>query len=350
MACIEPIEFDTSNEEPKLVVQGYISTLSYRELSSYPIEPQLFNVKLSWTSPVSNEKDLAASGAFVMLVDLEGNMWNYQESIQGGVYFLYDMDFKAEPGKKYKLIITLPDGKQFESGFEEVKPAPGMGEVTFEEVEYNRFIDVNGVSTLVTVKGVDVKIAIPENDKGKLFYRWELTPSWIYVASRASDNSLYKTCWVTSDHYFDEIILKEDRVGGYKQDLFFIETSNTRIKHEFSVFIKQHSMSEDNFQFWQDLKLQGERGSIFDPPPYNIRSNITPINNNEEAVGYFQVLDEKVQRWYFSLDDLSYRVSYDDPCIPPPGFPAFPEPECLNCLKYRSGGNIITNTKPFWWR
>ncbi|MGK7391956.1 MAG: DUF4249 domain-containing protein [Candidatus Cyclobacteriaceae bacterium M2_1C_046] len=341
--CIDPIEFDTSGEVPKLTVQGYISNVSFNDSEQLPYTSRYFTVKLNWTSNVSNEADTAEPNAEIILSDNTGKTWNYQE-IENGIYYLLDKNFKAEEGNEYKLVIILADGKKYESAFQRLYPAPPIGDIDFEEVERTAFIDVGGTPILTTEKGIEVFVKIPPNEDGKNFYRWELIPSWIYLAELASVNDPNKTCYITSNYYFKDIIIKEDRVGGYEQRLFFLNRKNTRLYPEFTVLIKQFSMSEEAYHFWSDIEAQRARGSIFDTPPYNISSNIVAINSDDQVLGFFQVLHEGTKRWYFTFDDLSYPYSFDNVCFMP-----MPPASCYNCTLYRGGGELA-NQKPKWWR
>ena len=49
-------EFLIENEQPSLVVEGYISDKSYNETLQYPGDGRCFSVKISYTSDVINRR------------------------------------------------------------------------------------------------------------------------------------------------------------------------------------------------------------------------------------------------------------------------------------------------------
>lgn len=47
-SCIEPFTFEVKNEEPPLVIESYISDVSYNESLQYPSDGRYFTTKLSF--------------------------------------------------------------------------------------------------------------------------------------------------------------------------------------------------------------------------------------------------------------------------------------------------------------
>src|SRR5688572_13335898 len=86
--CIEPYQFTIENNEPSLVVEGYISDKSYQETLSYPSDGQYFTVKLTSTSDVTNVRSKPVLYAGVRLISDEGERWNYTEVDESGIYKL----------------------------------------------------------------------------------------------------------------------------------------------------------------------------------------------------------------------------------------------------------------------
>ncbi len=66
-ACIDPITFETGSEPRRLVVDGYISNISFTEQAQKPAPPVRFYVALRWTSDVGNVRDEVISNAEVSL-------------------------------------------------------------------------------------------------------------------------------------------------------------------------------------------------------------------------------------------------------------------------------------------
>lgn len=353
-ACIEPYKFNIQSEGPTLVVEGYISNVSYNESLKYPSDGNFFTIELRQTGDVTNKNDKVVENASVSLESDLGGEWDYVESpSKPGTYILPDKGFKAIPGQSYRLHISLAEGKVYESEWEtlpEIVNSP-IGPVDFEEVEKRDYVVRAGEEALGTVKGLNVRITVPERESGKIaFYRWDFIPLWVFIAPITSSTSPIHKCWATNENYLPGYVLQADVSGGYSKNLFFIKTAgNERIFERFSVLIRQHQMSENFFSFWKEMQEQVESGGLSDIPPYNLQSNINAVNSEEKVSGYFSVVGEKAARWYFNKEQLSYFIDdrLEEECEegfhPRLGY----APHCINCLDYHNG--TATNIEPFWW-
>ncbi len=353
--CVDPIEFDTGSEPQRLVVDGFISNVSYSERLDLPQEPTPFYVRLQWTGPVNNERNNLIKDASVTLLDDQGGVWGYVWSENYQQYNLFNPDFKAEPGRSYHIQVRLADGTTYESDPQEMRVAPSMGGLSQRYDRRLKEIDINGVTEFVNQEGVVLSAGLSDHGgEEPFYYRFTVTPSWVYVASLAQEGSPVKTCFVTNKFYFQKIITRLDRTGGYNYDLFFLETTgNERLFRDFTALVTQYSLSQESYEFWNELALQQESGGgIFDPPPFELTTNISNVNNSSEKVsGFFHVVHESSSRWYINGSEIPYEIQTGgDPCVPPPGVPNIPTPNCLNCTEYRGGFTAISTEKPEWWR
>lgn len=354
-SCIEPYEFVVHDETQTLVVEASISDKSFSETLSYPSDGRYFKVKLSYTGDVTNTRPILIQGALVTLASDQGDHWLYTEFDEGpGVYKLLDDNFSAEPGVKYMLQIALPNDETYESSWEELPAvdAPLIGPVSFSETEVQRYIVEAGKEVLRTVKGLTPRIEVPARTStgSSIYYRWDSTPLWIYVAPLTSSSSPVYRCWATDVNYIRDYILQEDNGGGYAKDLFFMETiRNERIFEDFSLLVTQYAVNERTYNFWRELQEQSQAGAVFDSPPYNLLTNFHAVNNEKHISGYFGVSQEQATRWYFNKNELSYYVenTLKADCLVVYG-PDGPAEECLDCRAYSFG--VSTNTKPVWWK
>ncbi|ELR71361.1 hypothetical protein C900_02819 [Fulvivirga imtechensis AK7] len=352
-SCIELVSFDTSSEPSRLVVEATITNISFNDRLSMPVMPEYFTVKLSGTSKVSNERDEPVTGADVTLLDDLNNSWTFEDHDNSGDYVLYDPDFKVVPERVYKLKITTKEGKIYESTEERMMVADPISPLQSKFIEKEVVKDIAGEDQPVLVHGVEGRIPVPENTGEEKFYRWTYEASWEVQADLLAVGAPNKRCWITNQSYFKDYAIIRSISGGYVQPLFFLELSaNSRVKHEFSVLVTQYSLGKGAFEFWRKIKVQREQGggSIFDPPPFEIPSNIFNTSNpDEKTSGYFIVAGESVTRWFIKPIDFPFNITFDDPCAPIPGAPNIPPAVCNNCLDYQSGYTSITNLKPFWW-
>lgn len=355
-ACVESYKFVVKNSEPSLVVEGYISDVSFTESLDYPSDGRYFTVKLRFTSDVINIKDEVVSSASVNLLSDAGEKWYYTESlVDPGTYVLEAKDFKAVKGVSYKLQITLPEDKVYESDWEKMHNATpeAMGPIGIEEVEKQKYEVVMDEKVVVNIKEINVFTVLPRNESpDPAFYRWDFTPTWIYIAPLAFSSRPGYKCWTSNRNYLASYTLQADYVGGYRKNLFFLEVDgNERIFEDFSVLIRQFSMTEDLYYFWQEMQEQAGSEGLFDNPPYNLKTNIWAVDKNEKVSGYFGVVGEKATRWYFKAKDLSYYVHnyLKEECLKPYGPPARGEINpCDDCRGY--GNGKATLVKPQWWR
>ena len=277
-ACVEPYNFVIRDNEPSLVVEAFLSDKSYNETVSYPSDGRYFSVKLSYTSDVINVRSKPISNASVELQTDQGEMLQYTESPLAGIYELLDDDFKAVPGVRYRLHIQLPNEEVYESGWEGLPSTeiPPMGQVTFEESMMQKYAIEANEEVVVTVKALRTKIQLPENTAGSpLFYRWSFMPHWMYIAPLSQSIVLPgHTCWIYTPFYLKNYALQKDFVGGYKKELFAMETiRNDRIFHKFSALIVQQAMTEPYFSFWSEMSEQNQEAAIVDKPPFNLATN-----------------------------------------------------------------------------
>ena len=351
--CVEPYKFRIENNQPTLVIEAQISNVSYNETKDYPSDGRYFTVKLSYTSDVINIYNEPAAYASVNLKDDQENSWQYiEEPIGSGTHFLNDEYFKADLKRKYKLHIQLVNGNTYESDYEEMPKVipPKMGDIKFEETTSQTYRIEAGESVIRSADGVNVSISLNKiEQKESIFYRWTFDPTWVFTAplGHSSDPKTYK-CWISSKNYLKNYIMEEGNVGGYKKELFFMETSlNDRIYDKMSILINQYSMTKEYFDFWEEMMSQSQKGGLFDSPASNLKTNFQCLTSNSKVSGYFGVVHEQAKRWYFSKQDLSYGIGdiVRDNCMVP-----FQDigPECFNCLSYPFGNS--TNVKPDWWK
>jgi hypothetical protein len=348
VSCIEPYQFRIKNNNPGLVIEGTLSNKSYNDSRVYPSDGRYFTVKLSRTSDVINVRSEVVSYATVVLVSDAGDQWNLTESETPGTYELVDNDFKAQEGLSYKLRITLPNDEQIESAWEAMPSVePMMGGIGFRETTTKRFV----LGKVTSINGITPYISLTENETGKtVYYRWKFSPTWIFVAPLAAttDNNI-KTCWATNNFYIRNFALLKDKDGGYNNDLFFMDIEqNERVLHEFSLLVEQNAMTEEYFQFWNEMQGLNQPGGIFSTPPFNLKTNFTS-SHGVGVFGYFGVVREQAKRWYFNKDDLSYRIGdwYSAQCNEPCVGPGCPPVECSTCLEYQGGEP--SNVRPSWW-
>jgi len=345
--CIERYNFVIKNKQRALVVEGFVSDVSYNQTLDYPSDGRYFTVKLSYTSDVVNLRGEVISGASVKLLSDSSDEWLYTENTENpGEYLILDKDFKVQPNREYKLQIRLLEEQIYESDWQQLpqQNRSPIGEVSFEESSQYLYQYVAGEKVVRNEPGIDVFITVPKNNVGKtIYYKWDVVPTWIYEVNSVVPN---RVCWITNQYYLSNYFLQEDVKGGYTKKLFFEKTtSNERLIWGMSLLINQQILNEDYYQYLVELKKQGA-DQLFDAPPFNLKTNLHAVDEDAKVVGYFALVNENAIRWYFNTKDLSYRIEdpYDKDCKNPNGVGG---PICGDCLAYPNGR--ATLSKPSWW-
>lgn len=355
-ACIEPYEFEIKKEEAALVVEGFVSDVSYLETLSYPSDGRFFSVKLRYTNDVTNARDRVEPNAVVFLEDDEQNQWYYKQAEEEpGTYRLEIPDFKVYKGRKYRIGIQLPTDEQYYSEWSALPEvqAPPMGELSFNETSQQRFVYKGKEREVDDIAGVELMLNLPPHANDQpIYYRWDFNAVWIWVAPLAYSSDTFYRCWARNKNYLNNYTLQNDPNGGYEKALLFLQAKgNERVYEEFSLLVTQFILNEEAYYFWQEMQELAGPGGVFDKPPYNLKTNMYSSGNSKKAVyGYFTVVMEQAKRWNFNILDLSYPLENNlkEICLLPYGPPARGELDaCKNCMGYLNGEPTIQ--PPNWW-
>jgi hypothetical protein len=116
-------------------------------------------------------------------------------------------------------------------------------------------------------------------------------------------------CWKNANS--DQILIYSNLSGQStpvkKEPVFFIATDQSdRLLIQYSILIKQYSISSKEYDFWNNLKQVNESGgNIFALQPFPVISNIHSISNpKEQVLGYFQVSAVKQKRKNISFSEI----------------------------------------------
>ncbi|MBX0333820.1 DUF4249 domain-containing protein [Pontibacter sp. HSC-14F20] len=283
-ACVEPFELQTGAEQKSLVVSGMITDQN---------NPELNKVTLTWTAPFDSENQQVVverlHNATVTVQDNLGNSMPLYEEGRTGVYTLSADDYQVEQGKSYTLHITLPDGREYTSRPELLRPVPAMQGISYE---YKQFVDVvrNSAGMLIERKsvGFEVKAQVQDPSERGNYYRWD-TEGVFEFYSDVGDAPLPARCWSNRGSINTKVVTNDDRLvnGRYFEQPVVVVPADIPTKYR--IKIRQFSLTGEAYEFWRLFnEQQSSVGSIFDPPPARINGNMYSITNPEEwVVGYF---------------------------------------------------------------
>jgi hypothetical protein len=155
------------------------------------------------------------------------------------------------------------------------------------------------------------------------YYRWAFDETWKFKVPypkmfdfNMTDSSITRVgtikdyCW--KNRKSDDILIYSNYSGQSvpikKEPVFFIASDQSnRLLIQYSILVKQYSISKKEYDFWNNLKQVNESGGdIFAKQPFTVIGNIKNLNNPKEKVlGYFQVSAVKQKRKFITFRDIS---------------------------------------------
>ena len=323
------------------------------------------------------------SGSFVELIREDGEFREFPEEQPG--YYGCDLDESfLQIGRSYMIHVITPDGEEYESGFDKLRPVPEIDSIYYE-VESASY-ETESVST----DGLRFFIDFIYNDEEYEYIRWEVTETYEFhnpimdafiwdVDFRVKplpDTSNYRVCYITNQlSEIHSMSLAYLDFGIYiKKPFTYVPNiqQEQKLKHKYSVLIRQYSMGEEAFHYWNELKKTSqEQGFLFDRQPALLKSNIHNVNDEKEIVlGFFTMsgvvegrgfaekpegLDLSLYEWYCFPMDRGPRgpVTRDD--LPlyfarardRNGESSYGEvnKHCVDCRAYKNSTHIMPD---FW--
>lgn len=337
-SCLEEITLkDQSFETDAIIAQGKLVKGS----------PSVAEVKLERVGDFNGFQTATyLSGASVKLIDENGVAIELPEKFSQKMYAATipqnHPDFRVETGKSYRLEFTLANGQRYESTLEPLLPVPAIDQINLKKIERTELNEdgiIISTDYLQFLLGAQLKQADSE-EKARL--RWEF-----FSAFQITDDS-QKLCY-----YYEPLV--PSGVFIYNGDEFdedkieMLPQAEVQLNYRFAeglyATIVQESLSEEAFEYWDQIKkLISRSGNMFDPPPGKITSNLRNIANPEEEVyGYFYATEQDTFRMLIRPEEVGNPQTYCP--LPPPKEPPPSPTWCDDCL-LRPGSTLW---KPSYW-
>ncbi|MFD2202316.1 DUF4249 domain-containing protein [Shivajiella indica] len=309
--CIDPYAFKAAEPDGIINIEGFITTV-----------PKAHRVRVSRADKFGPEfvgLNRGVALAKVLIKDDLGRVEILEE--EGSGIYRTSVDFRAEIGRTYNLEVELREGQRYISLPETVVPVPALDSVTFQSVRkpsLERLNDEIGVQVLAHFQD-------PGDEQN--FYFWNLLMSDFQVIGEPELNHNgpnHPTCPRCPNPLeccricYGQEVPKPTRVittddidfnGNYKRrEIAYIEDDGLRFKGIYRLDMQHLSVSPSAHRY---LKLVGQQlsvsGTVFDPPPANIRGNFLSLQDTqEEVLGHFIAADEIPIRLYIDGEDLEF--------------------------------------------
>ncbi len=364
-SCIDPFQPVINETQESLVINGVITD-----------QPGIHKVTISMSTPYNEPSFEPISGCVVRVEDDLGDMVVYTEA-NPGVYETYlDASFLAI-NRSYTLFINTPGGQEYQSSYDTLLACPSIDTIYYE-VESQGTSDPN-----VTHHGIQFFSNLTGSDETSRNVRWLLEETWEYDAAAYATHIWYggpvfpiMSDTLTTCYMSDPILglfsastryLTENRLVHNK--LNYVSAETPRLKVQYSLLVKQHSLTNEIYHYWERMESQtADGGGLYETQPSSIIGNIYNIHNAAEKVlGCFYASQQKSKRLTFkadfdfivplftceldtanSVDELGSLFPYYLHSIDPLGMGGPPylwgSESCFNCVL--KGG---TNNKPDYW-
>ncbi|MCL6266560.1 DUF4249 domain-containing protein [Flagellimonas myxillae] len=328
--CIEPFDATIEEFESALVIDAFITD----ELKDQQIV-------LSRAYRFEQDSAAAETNAQVKIVTNDNRTLNFSEVSPGK--YMSDAPFKAEPNTAYTLSVQTNNGRSYTSN-----PAQLQSEAKIDSVYAVRTTNEFGE------EGMAIFLDSFDPSGTSRFYRFEyeetyrvIAPRWNPMEFKIVNNNNVPAGAIThaitdtetlirvprteearvcygSDHSRNIIITRtddseEDRLVRF--NVHFINRNNYILTHRYSILVRQFTMSEKAYNYYETLKELSSLESVFseNQPGYFEGNVFSDLSQAEHVLGYFDVSSISEKRIFFDYEDFFHnerKPSYAIPCKP----------------------------------
>jgi hypothetical protein len=276
-----------------LVVEGFINAQGPTE------------IKLSRTVPIDEKKTLKPESNATVKVEGDDNTSYTLLTAANGIYTSGVLPIN--PLKKYRLYIKTKNGNEYRSDFCSVKITPPIDSISWKEEEDKVTIYAN----------------THDPNNSTVYYRWDYDETWEirspHVASVKVDNGTIRNltladtnvsvCWKydTSSTIIKGSSAKLENDIIYLNPIVSYSREDEKLGVRYSIVVRQYAIDKEGYSFFEQMRKSTESlGSIFDPQPTLLKSNIHSLSNPDELViGYIYFTTVQQQRIFISRAQLT---------------------------------------------
>jgi hypothetical protein len=292
------VEFipEFKEEKPFLVVDGIITD-----------QKEPYRIELSWSYPLNSSPEYnPVAGFMVYVTDDTGNSYSFTDT-GDGIYVSDPESFRGVPGRKYVLHLE-GNSHIYESEAMEMVPVPPVDSL-YAEVENNEFYHPGEIT-----KGMQVYADTRDPEDRCRFFRWEFEETWEFKIPWDYFKIVNRICWKSDAS--DNINIKTTSAFAgssvYREPILFISTETDRLMRKYSLLLKQYSLNEKEFIYWDNLrKTTEEVGGLYDIVPSSVSSNIICTDDpSNKVLGYFSVSSVATKRLFIKDTQMRFPEFY----------------------------------------
>ena len=332
--CVTQFDPELNKDIPKLVVDGLITD-----------QPPPYQIRVTYSAPYTNDETIfgrSPAQAKISIRDDQGGIEELRYTSNG--YFTSSATgMRGVVGRKYFVSIVLPDGRQYQSREELLRP---VSKIDTLRVEFQQL-------TGIYLRG-KFKITVEATDPvdSEDFYRW----SWSHYGTKEICKVTYEfnppeqikkiywsccvPCWSVTKCEGCINIASDKLINGKKfVDQYLVDVPYTSVEPYF-ILAQQQSLTKEAYNFWNKVRGQlNNSGGVFDTPPVLIQGNIYNVNTpDEQVLGYFGAS---------SIRFMPYYVDRIRSGVPPFGHDRMEERRipCKPCVE----SYLTTSFRPLGW-
>jgi len=298
-SCVTQYNVAFDDHKDFLVVEGLVTN-----------EDRSHYVKLTTSDKVGTNREFnPVTGATVIISDNWGTEAVLIEK-DPGFYYTDSTTFITEIGNSYTLRISKAN-ESYVSRPMLLKEVPEItslystlenkqiSQLSKSELGYQVYFDTYDIENLCD------------------FYRWEYIETYEIQFPHYFDypHVVNDVCWVTSKS--EEIMIENTAALSQnvidKRPLIYINNDTERLNVKYSILLRQYSMSEEEYYYWENLKkINSEMGGLYDPIPMHTQGNILAENDPmQKVLGFFSVSSVDEERMFIKNDTLIMPGFYD---------------------------------------
>jgi len=304
-SCVINYVPNISDYEEQLVVEGLITD-----------QPGINTIKISKSDQIwKRQYPNPLKGCIVTITDDLGQTFNLTETNNVGTYVTDPATFRGVVGQTYTLHIkTTKQSPNFSYESKPVKmiPAPPVDSVYYEREVFRQ--------SNIPVDGCNIYLNTHDPSNTCKFFRWEYLETWEIQLPFDMPN---KVCWVSKKSEGINIknasLLPQASIS--RLPVITIQDPIDRLSVKYSILVKQFSLNEDEYFYWERLKNTiDQTGGLYDVIPSTIPNNIFCVEDPyKQVLGYFGVSAVSNKRLFikdnFSGVNTMYYGCYSDTII-----------------------------------
>lgn len=297
MGCLDPYEPPVSEADiDLLVVDGIVN-----------VTDQSASVRLTKSLPLEAAATVRTIDDAQVSIEQKDGITLPLQSLGNGKYEISSVAWNVDA--QYRLSVDLASGESYRSDFITLTRTPAIDSITYRE----------GKDALNFYVNTHDPTGVARHFKWDYEETWEHTASFVSFFKLVGGLAIERTvderihiCWTdapsTAVRIYDTSRLSEDVVSDFL--LNSVPAGSEQLSRRYSMKVKQRTLSEEEFNFWDQLKNTTEElGGLFDPLPYSVVGNIHGVNNNRTVLGYFGGGEVQEQRIFVSLSDLPRNIA-----------------------------------------